>query len=462
MHQTLSRIAITVALAAVGTAYAGPSAEQIKQLGATLTPWGAEIAGNKDGTYPAYTGGMTKPPAGFDGAAGIWVDPYPDDKPVLKITAANVAQYADKLLPSAQEMIKRYPDTFRVDVYPTRRGYPDMDKFHADAAIKNASNPECKTAANGVGLRGCAFSTPFPIPSDGYEVMWNSLLSQREPMTSMHGRNLVVDANGVLSENQYIGFNDVAYWDPKNTPYEGIGLYFYRSVNLTTEPAKDAGTSILIWNPLRPDVDDPRTWAYTTGQRRVRLAPEFAYDTPITQLGGVMFFDEANGGFAGRMDRFDFKLVGKKEMYVPYNDYKAIYAPTSAFMPHHLNPDVLRWELRRVWVVEATLKKGMRHALSKRMFYVDEDSWKTIAADGYDQAGKLVRMVWSFFIPNYSGSGGGVNDFQSSSLAFDLAVGNWTFVANAQIPGGYQKILPRNADYIGKFNPQAMAGAGVR
>jgi len=455
--------AALAAIAVTTASSAGPTAEQVRQLGTTLTPWGAEIAGNKDGSIPAYTGGVTKAPTGFDLEGGKWVDPFAADKPVATITAANLAQHADKLLPSTQEMLRRWTSTYRVDVYPTRRSYPAMAKEQADAAIRNAQNPECKTTPDGVGLRGCSNSTPFPLPATGNEVIWNHLTRQRASAVEAKGSNVVFDSAGVMQTPQvWVGTFDNPYWDTKSTPYQDMGIYYARSLTVTVEPARDAGLTNMVWYPLRMDIEDQRSWSYTTGQRRVRLAPEFAYDTPIVQLGGVMFFDEANA-FAGRMDRFDYKLVGKKEVYVPYNSFKAVMSPPEqSFAKHHLNPDVMRWELHRVWVVEATLKPGQRHALSKRRLYVDEDSWFIVANEGYDQAGKLVRAIYNHHMPNYSGVGGGTNDFVSASQTYDLARGNWCVIGNFGFKGAYYRPVPRTAALAAKLNPQALAGAGVR
>jgi hypothetical protein len=451
-----------IAAFAASVAHASPSAEQIKQLGTTLTPWGAEIAGNKDGTIPAYTGGLSKAPAGFNAEAGKWVDPYAADKPLVSIDAKNMAQYADKLIPGVQDMMKRWPN-YRIDVYPTRRSYPAMSKTHADASIKNASNPECKTVGNGVGIRGCWAGTPFPIPTTGYEVMWNHQTREKALVSRNSATNYVVDASGNRAAPQdYDGIIDSPYWDTTETPYEGLGAYYFRTMTTTTAPARDAGSKILLWYTLKYDTQNERTWSYTTGQRRTRLAPEFSYDTPITQLGGVLFFDESNM-FAGRMDRFDYKLVGKKEMYVPYNTIKAVWSPPDvALGKNFVNPDVMRWELHRVWVVEATLKSGMRHAASKRHYYVDEDSWLILASEGYDQANKIFRVILGHSAPNYY-TGVGITDFLSSLQAYDLARGNYSVVSHHGGPRAYFKSeRARTAATSARFSPDAMASSGVR
>src|SRR3546814_4854380 len=80
----------------VGVAQAAVSPEQAARLGKDLTPTGAEQAGNADGTIPAWTGGITTPPAGYK--VGMFhPDPFPNDKIEFTITPQNYKQYADKL-----------------------------------------------------------------------------------------------------------------------------------------------------------------------------------------------------------------------------------------------------------------------------------------------------------------------------------------------------------------------------
>ncbi|RJG00624.1 DUF1329 domain-containing protein [Noviherbaspirillum sedimenti] len=460
----LTIIAALTSLTFSATAMAAPTPDQIKQLGTTLTPWGAEIAGNKDGTIPAYTGGMATPPAGFSPEKGKWVDPFPDDKKLFSIDAKNIDKYGDKVNAGLKELMKRYPDTFRMDIYPTRRSYPAQPKAYADAALANAKNSECKTESNGTGMRGCTLSTPFPIPSNGNEAMWNHLLRVRALSWEIVSFNGVSDSAGnKQTPYSFMGRAEMPYLDINQKPYDGgIGNYYYRGVTRAISPARDAGNTTLIWYPLQYDKDDQRTWSYTTGQRRVRLAPEFAYDTPVAPLAGVIFYDEAQM-FAGRMDMHNFKLVGKKEMYVPYHAYKAIWAPIDSVRgKHHVNPDAMRYELHRVWVVEATLKDGKRHAVPKRIFYLDEDSWTVLVMEGYDQAGKLSRVQMGHSLPNYA-TGLGMVDFQSSLQAYDFAQGSYLLLSNLGQPESYYKPLAsRNGQFSAQFSPEAVAGRGVR
>src|SRR5690606_5699841 len=134
------------------------------------------------------------------------------------------------------------------------------------------------------------------------------------------------------------------------------------------------------------DLQDTRAWSYIPGQRRVRQAPEFTYDT-VSTLSGVLLFDEING-FDGKMDRFDFELVGRKEMIVPYNAYRRwAGAAQDSYVGSLVKPELRRYELHRVWVVEATLKEGKRHTQKKKVFYLDEDSWTMLAYEAYDHQG---------------------------------------------------------------------------
>ncbi len=157
-------------------ALAGISAEEAARLGGPeLTPVGAERAGNADGSIPEWTGGIMEPPPGYE-PGGRLVDPFADDKILYTINASNYQQYEEFLSPGQVALIKRYPDTFRMDVYPTRRsaGYSD-DEY---ARIKEgAVNGDMVEGGNGlVNFNG---NILFPIPSEGLHVIWNHITRYR-------------------------------------------------------------------------------------------------------------------------------------------------------------------------------------------------------------------------------------------------------------------------------------------
>jgi len=192
---------------------------EYKQLGATLTPWGVEKAGSPDGSYPAWTGDAKAPP-GFDRTSGVWPDPYPDEKPLFSIDATNMEQYKDKLMEGQMELMRRYP-TFRLDIYPTHRAVWMPERFIKNTLV-NARNPECKTSADGVGLYGCWGGTPFPIPRNGHELMWNHALRPQmssETLTSGY----LVNANGAITLLvQSRTYGDFPYNNLDIKPYEGM------------------------------------------------------------------------------------------------------------------------------------------------------------------------------------------------------------------------------------------------
>jgi hypothetical protein len=386
MKVQLKHITAGLALAFAASAHAAITAEEAKALGTTLTPIGAERAGNKDGTIPEYKGGLTTPPAGYKSGDGIRPNPFASEKPRLQIDAKNMAQHADKLTEGTKAMLQKYP-TFRVDVYPTHRTVA-FPKFVVDNTLKNATR--AKTANSGLSIEGAHAGFPFPIPKNGHEAMWNHLVRFNGQAYESKYRNLTVDANGrptLATEGNSV--QEYPFWDNGKTAAET----YWRIKLVYTGPARRAGEGLLIVDPLDVGTKDRRAWSYLPGQRRVKVAPDFAHDTPNPGTAGSNTFDDVFL-FNGSMERFDFKLVGKKEIYVPYNAYGAVYQAKQddLLKPNHLNPDLVRWELHRVWVVEATLKEGKRHIYGKRVFYLDEDSWAALASDQYDARGQLYRV----------------------------------------------------------------------
>lgn len=386
-----SRICLSVAFCALfaGHATAGVSADEAKLLGTKLTAFGAQKEGNADGAIPPYSAEGTRiaPPAGANPAAGRFPNPFAADKPLFSINQKNVAQYADKLDAGALAMIKKWPD-FQIDVYKTRRTapYPDwvLKNTVANATRASLVNPQ------GDGVEGAHGGIPFPIPKNGLEVLWNGLLSWLPLAVEELSPGYMVDASGSIT-NLSVGdtYYETQYYNPEKTSLEGP----YNILKSTkVAPARGAGETSLIWYSINYEKIDQKTWSYSPGQRRVRLAPEFSYDTPAASYGGALFYDEIYG-FAGRPDRFDWKLVGKKEIYVPYNNYDVWNAKsTDVLGPQHLKMDKVRYELHRVWEVEATLKPGARHAIPRKTLYFDEDSWKLLTSVGYDRAGEIYRV----------------------------------------------------------------------
>jgi hypothetical protein len=368
-------------------AFAAVGADQAARLGKDLTPTGAEKAGNADGSIPAWDGGIKAPPAGYK-VGDYHPDPFKGEKPTLQITPANYKQHADKLSAGAQAMFAKYP-TFRMDVYPTHRSASFPARTYEYTA-KNAT--KCKLVADGDGIENCAEGFPFPIPQNAYEVIWNHKLKYKGLSVLSYSNQAAPTASGQFTliklREEILGL----YYKPGNTSesINNILLYFKQEV---LGPARLAGQVLLVHETLNAKAAPRQAWVYNPGQRRVRRAPNVAYDNPGTASDGLRTNDMTDM-FNGAMDRFNWTLVGKKEMYVPYNSYVAHSNQTKVkdlIRPGHLNPDKMRYELHRVWVVEAKLKEGARHINSRRTFYVDEDSWQILQMDHYDGQGNLWR-----------------------------------------------------------------------
>ncbi|MGC5703477.1 DUF1329 domain-containing protein [Pseudomonas sp. NFXW11] len=368
---------------------AAVSADEAAKLGTSLTPMGAEMAGNAAGTITAWKPLATN--AGTVDARGFLSNPYASEQPQFTITAQNVEQYKDKLAPGQYAMFKRYPDTFKMPVYPTHRGATvPADVF---AAIKrNATKTNLVSGGN--GLENFEIAVPFPIPKSGVEVIWNHITRYRGGSVTRLVTQATPQANGSYSlvyfQDQFVFRDKMKDYDPKNPG--NILFYFKQKV---TAPARLAGGVLLVHETL-DQVKEPRSaWVYNAGQRRVRRAPQVSYDGPGTAADGLRTSDNLDM-YNGAPDRYDWKLEGKKEMYIASNSYK-LDSPSLKYADilkaGHINQDLTRYELRRVWHVVATLKEGQRHIYAKRDFYIDEDTWQAAVIDHYDGRGQLWRVA---------------------------------------------------------------------
>ena len=353
--------AVLAVLAFANASHAAVSEEDAAKLKTTLTPLGAEKAGNKEGTIPAWTGGLTKAVA--KSSSGLPGDPFPSEKPKFQITPQNIAQYADKLSEGVQALLKKYP-TFHLDVYPTERTAA-APSYVYDNTFKNATR--AKLVKNGLSVEGAFGGVPFPIPKNGIEAIWNHMLHPRIASTEFGFKNIVGSSDGRATiASRAENNNQSPYYSKDGTLEKWNGDYLLARFANTDPPFK-AGEALVIRDSVNPD-NSRAAWQYLVGQRRVRRAPTVAYDTPDFVASGANYFDEVIG-FYGNPDRYDWKLKGKQEIYIPYNNYK-VGSPDVKYAqlltPGHLNPQFTRYELHRVWVVEGNLKPGARHILQAR------------------------------------------------------------------------------------------------
>jgi Protein of unknown function (DUF1329) len=448
---TRTSFALMGVVAAIFSASAAQaaSAEDAAKLKSTLTPQGAEKAGSRDGTIPAWDGGLKTVPAGFVNG-GRRPDPYAADQKLYSITSKNAGEYADKLTEGTKALLTKYPDSFRVDVYPTRRS-DSAPQWVYDNSFKNATT--AKLSKNMV-VQDAFAGIPFPVPANGAEVMWNSVLRWRGESFRQQSQAFLGTADGklILTADNLID-QQMPYYFREN-PKEFKGEYLMnRLVNVG--PPIRAGEAIV--GRVNVDDDKSRAWVYITGQRRVRGLPNACCDTPTPAAAGVMSFDEINV-FSGRLDRFDWKLIGKKEILVPYNSNRIMQPKKASDVvgPHHLHSDHVRWELHRVWVVEANLAPGARHSAQRSVYYVDEDSWIAVLGDRFDSKGQLWKTLFQLPIaaPDLPGTISGPYGF------VDLLSGTW-FVALIWNEKSEQlKFVTRYPDTT--FTADAMAGDGAR
>lgn len=425
--------------------FAAATAEEAAKLKTTLTPLGAERAANKDGSIPAWEGAYTKELPGA--AEGKHPDLYPSEKPVIQISGKNAAEFSGKLTEGTMALLKKYP-SFRIDVYPTHRtaGAP---QWVYDNTFKAAT--QAKLTADGNSFSGAWGAVPFPIPKSGNEVMWNHLVHPRPTSSSLNFRVLVGASDGSRTLAT-LGILDEfwSYYQKDGSAEKFKDTYAFIRFN-TTAPAYKAGEAVLVHESLDMS-KEPQAWQYMVGQRRVRRAPTVSYDTPDFMVSGTSYFDELQG-LRSRLDRYNWKLVGKQELYVPYNTNRFLSTPEDkAFMPYHSNPDNVRWELHRVWVVEANLAQGKRHAVPKRRFYIDEDSWACLLADGYDAEGKLWRtsQVFNMVMPEAQ------MHAANTTLVYNLQAGT---MAAIQLPDAWKVNAGRSLTY---YSTDALAADNAR
>ncbi len=368
---------------------AAVSPAEADKLGTTLTPIGAEKAGNADGSIPEWTGGLPAN-AGTADSKGFLSNPFASEQPLYSITAANAEQYKDKLTAGQLALFKRYPESYKMNVYPSHRSAAYPQRI-VEATKNNAVNT--KLVGGGNGLENYVEGVTFPIPANGMEVIWNHITRYRGGSVQRFITQMAVQSNGSYSP---VVFHDEFTFRANlqgvdTSKASNVMFYFKQRV---TAPSRLAGNVLLVHETI-DQVKEPRlAWVYNAGQRRVRRAPQVAYDGPGTAADGLRTSDNFDM-YNGAPDRYDWKLVGKKELLIPYNAYK-LDDPKLKYdqivQAGHLNPEHLRYELHRVWEVEATLKSGQRHIYAKRHFFIDEDTWQAAVIDHYDGRGNLWRV----------------------------------------------------------------------
>jgi hypothetical protein len=433
-------------------------ADAAKLGGEDLTPMGAEKKANADGSIPAWTGLMTAAPAGmkYSGPGDVYPDAYGAEKPLFVIDASNVEQYAGKLSEGQKALIAKYPSTFKIPVYTSHRD-GRFNKLTEDRTKWNATRTDL---VNGLdGLSQYTGGAPFPIPKNGAEVIWNARVIHPHPtmVGVMDDMAVYSNDNRQLRRQKYVAEFPYSYKETKiGKVDEEIGINA-GLVHVTVEqPDRQKGQMTIVHEALDQVKYERKAWVYIPGSRRVRRAPTVGYDTPDGP-GGLVTVDDSLG-FNGALDRYDWKLVGKQEIYIPYHNYK-FDLPTVKYdtllMKGHTNPDYMRYELHRVWIVEATLKQGARHVYAKRRWYIDEDSWQIALLESFDGRGDLWRVgvlnsLYDYALQGYVARAQVFHDLQSGAYIAMRMVNETSPMDYMAKPQGENYYSPANLRSMGK------------
>ena len=425
MNKLQTTLACGAALTAAFTSFsvsAKVSEAEAAKLGAELTMVGAERAGNADGTIPEFQGAdfWTEKERSYTYAeieamsketqASLLESRLAGEEPLFTITAANVGEHADKLSEGHKAMFKKFPDSYKMHVYKSYRG----TFFPAKIEEETKKNATRATLVGTDSMQGAEIGFPFPIPTSGAEPIWNHKTKYRGDAVIRYNDQAIVKTDGTFKLTQVVEDVLFTYANLSGGTEDGILLYYLQT------DLGSSGTRTLVHETADQAKDKRNAWLYNKGFGRLKRAPNVGYDNPSQTSDGEQFNDQVDM-INGALDRYNWKLVGKKEMYVAHNSGK-INSPLLKYKDilkaGHIDQELARYELHRVWVVEATLKDGQRHKLARRVFYINEDAWSTQQVDGYDGRGELWKfqeghMVTTPMIPTASAVPEIIYDLQS-------------------------------------------------
>jgi hypothetical protein len=342
-----------------------------------------------------------------------------------------------------------------MDIYPSRRSAAAPDWVYENI-FRNATRARAAPEGIAYGVEGAVGGIPFPIPQNGFEAMWNHLLAFWGPARELTVSTYIVPAGGAVEKaSTYRETADFPYYYQGATA-DSFGAYYFKTLHLAVAPAARAGEAYLNWQPINIRRNGFAAWRLLPGEHRVRKAPGISYDVPDADAAGFVSLDEYYIFFGG-LDRYNFKLLGKKEMYVPYNNNRLYGRPVHEILGRdHANPDDLRYELHRVWVVDGTLAPGAHHVAAHRRLYLDEDSWMAVYADSWDERGQL----WKFGQATMYGMPDVPATIVGSQFVYDLQLGGYAFgfAFNGE-PSAYKVTAPHP---VTLFTPDSLSARSVR
>ena len=450
-----SVVALSAGVVLPKTARAAVSANKAALLKTTLTPMGSERAGNADGSIPAWTGGATTVPAGWTSDQLVMPDMFADEKPLFTVDAANAAQYLNQLSDGIKMLMQKIG--ISINVYPTHRTAAAPQAIY-DNIYQNALNAEPHPQGARFGFSGAFGGVPFPVPDDddnqGAEIIWNHLTrwfgyNYNRTMSSFISTGGSIQLASTVGLQQHFDYYEL---NGSVASFDGILSKLRTSI---FAPPPLYGQELIEYDYTNPHKYPAEIWQLLDGQGRVRKAPELAFDTPFPGSAGFGYFDELKG-FFGSPEKYEWKSLGKLEMFIPYNNNGQFFkTPDKLFHPEYLNSNLVRWEKHRVWVVDATLAPGERNVVARRKFYIDEDTWMVTLVDEYDAQGKLWKVLCQYNevrpdVPGTLAAGLLIMDLQASSYIYSLAPFN-----DPQLGS----VLTTTDAPPQRFNPQDMAAS---
>ena len=325
---------------------------------------------------------IKEPIAGYDSGSGAYKDPFRDDVILFKITSDNYFDYEEYLTPGQIKMFTSYGSTFFMNVYPSKRSCAVPDEVLDLSKTGNA-----KLVDNGEGIEGVVGSIPFIDASEPLHHVWNHILRYRGVDIEGAGPYYIVNYRGEIfsGAGKTIAKN---YWNPFVSSDKGLQGKLMSKV---THPPRLADAGVLVIESLNALANPRRAWVYSPATRRVRRAPDIAYDYYSSFSQGLTTVDSFDG-FNGAKDRYNWKNEGTKLKFMPYNSYDFYNTNHEEILtPLHVNQEFLRYELVKVNIVNADLKKDKRHVLPHRVMYFDFDSHNFMAEDIYDGEKNLIR-----------------------------------------------------------------------
>ena len=324
---------------------------------------------------------IEQPIKSYDPLKNSYPDPFSEDKIIFTITNENYLEFSDNILTSGQiEMFVKYPKTFKMNVYKSRRSCAVPPEVYALTKSNAILTDE------GEGIEGIVGSIPFPQPSEALHHVWNHILRYRGVEISGSSPFFIIDPDGsrVLGAGEAIAKN---YWNPFTKNEKGLQGMLMTKV---THPPRLADASALVIESLNAFKTPRKAWVYNPGTRRVRRAPDIAYDYKPSASQGLTTTDQFDG-FNGAKDRYNWKSLGSQVKLMPYNAYKFHEAPMDEVLdPYHVNQDFLRYELVNVNVVKAELKTDKRHIIPERVMYFDVDSHNMLVEETFDANSEIM------------------------------------------------------------------------